>query len=174
MTSPQPDAPSRIVALLNSGVAPGGDALRDPVSFSVFCKSLSIDQPKDAVDEPLLVLMRELRGSVCACIAEPASLRAQRLEMLSGKARLVLGIDDTGLPALRSEAKGSARIMAQFIIEINAAAASGAWSRIRVCAAPECNKAFFDGTRSRTRRWCSMSTCGNRAKVSEYRDRKGR
>lgn len=172
MTSPQPDAPSRIVALLNSGAAPGGDALRDVSRFNVFCKSVSIDQPKDAVDESLLVLMRELRGSVYACIAEPSSLRAQRLEMLSGKARLVLGVNHDGQPTLRSAATGTASIVAQFVLEIAAVAADGRWSRIRICDANGCETAFFDSTRSRTRRWCSMSTCGNRSKVADYRERR--
>ena len=39
--------------------------------------------------------------------------------------------------------------------------------RIKVC--PGCGTAFYDETRSRTRRWCDSSTCGNRARVRRYR-----
>lgn len=43
--------------------------------------------------------------------------------------------------------------------------------RVRSCEAHlggECNWVFFDDTRSRTRRWCSMDTCGNRAKARRH------
>jgi len=41
--------------------------------------------------------------------------------------------------------------------------------RIKVC--PGCGQVFYDETRSRTRRWCDSSTCGNRARVRRYRSR---
>jgi len=31
-----------------------------------------------------------------------------------------------------------------------------------------CGFLFFDGTRNKTRQWCSMESCGNRAKASRY------
>ncbi|MBM4708968.1 hypothetical protein GS447_09550 [Rhodococcus hoagii] len=36
--------------------------------------------------------------------------------------------------------------------------------RLALCASPTCRAAFFDTSRSRTRRWCDMNTCGNREK----------
>ena len=44
--------------------------------------------------------------------------------------------------------------------------------RVRECAADDCGWLFIDTTRNRSRRWCSMQTCGNRAKVSSFRARK--
>src|SRR5690606_16353511 len=35
---------------------------------------------------------------------------------------------------------------------------------IRKCAAPDCGWLFLDTTRNRSRRWCDMKICGNRAK----------
>jgi predicted RNA-binding Zn ribbon-like protein len=43
--------------------------------------------------------------------------------------------------------------------------------RVRECASPDCGLLFFDDSRPGTRRWCSMSRCGNRAKVGRYRRR---
>lgn len=43
--------------------------------------------------------------------------------------------------------------------------------RIRHCAAADCGLVFFDESRAGTRRWCSMQTCGNRAKVRAHRAR---
>ena len=47
----------------------------------------------------------------------------------------------------------------------------GDTSRLRECAAHDCGWLFLDTTRNRSRRWCSMQTCGNRAKVSHFRER---
>lgn len=49
--------------------------------------------------------------------------------------------------------------------------AHGDTSRLRECAADNCGWLFIDTTRNRSRRWCSMQTCGNRAKVSHFRER---
>jgi predicted RNA-binding Zn ribbon-like protein len=43
--------------------------------------------------------------------------------------------------------------------------------RIRRCQNPACVLWFFDTTRNGTRRWCSMTACGNRAKARRHYDR---
>lgn len=40
--------------------------------------------------------------------------------------------------------------------------------RLALCASPTCHAAFFDTSRSRTRRWCDMNTCGNRQKKARF------
>lgn len=42
------------------------------------------------------------------------------------------------------------------------------WSRLKRCANPTCGLYFYDSTRNRRRRWCSMRTCGNRMKVAAF------
>lgn len=39
---------------------------------------------------------------------------------------------------------------------------------LALCASPTCRAAFFDTSRSRTRRWCDMNTCGNRQKKARF------
>jgi predicted RNA-binding Zn ribbon-like protein len=43
--------------------------------------------------------------------------------------------------------------------------------RIRVCADPQCGWLFLDSSRNRSRRWCSMESCGNRAKARRFYQR---
>src|SRR5438270_5320885 len=51
---------------------------------------------------------------------------------------------------------------------------SGERGDVRECAAGDCTWLFLDRSRNRTRRWCSMATCGNRAKAQRhYRRRSG-
>ena len=46
-------------------------------------------------------------------------------------------------------------------------------SRVRECANEEegCGSLFLDSSKSQTRRWCDMKSCGNRAKSRAYYDR---
>jgi predicted RNA-binding Zn ribbon-like protein len=48
---------------------------------------------------------------------------------------------------------------------------SGDLSRLRQCGGPECGWMFLDTSRNRSRYWCDMKDCGNRAKVSRFRQR---
>lgn len=49
--------------------------------------------------------------------------------------------------------------------------AEGAIDRLRVCANDTCRWVFYDTSRTARRRWCDMSTCGNRAKARRHRER---
>lgn len=40
--------------------------------------------------------------------------------------------------------------------------------RVRQCQADNCALVYFDSSRGRTRRWCSMKRCGNRAKARTH------
>jgi len=58
-----------------------------------------------------------------------------------------------------------ARSAADLIVE-------GPDAPIRICANPKCGLYFYDDSRTGRRRWCSMATCGNRAKVAAHSRRK--
>jgi predicted RNA-binding Zn ribbon-like protein len=45
------------------------------------------------------------------------------------------------------------------------------FSYVKACEGAACTLMFADRTRGRGRRWCSMSICGNRAKVAAHRKR---
>jgi predicted RNA-binding Zn ribbon-like protein len=44
--------------------------------------------------------------------------------------------------------------------------------RVKKCADPICGWLFLDISRNRSRRWCDMRDCGNRAKASRYYKKK--
>jgi predicted RNA-binding Zn ribbon-like protein len=47
-------------------------------------------------------------------------------------------------------------------------------ARVRECEGRGCGWLFLDGSRSRTRRWCSAASCGNRERVRRYYARRRR
>jgi predicted RNA-binding Zn ribbon-like protein len=58
-----------------------------------------------------------------------------------------------------------ARSAAELIVE-------GQGAPVKRCANPECRLFFYDDSRTRQRKWCSMATCGNRHKVAAFLRRK--
>ncbi len=44
--------------------------------------------------------------------------------------------------------------------------------RIKECASTTCEWVFLDRSRNRSRRWCDMSDCGNRAKARRFHAKK--
>ena len=48
------------------------------------------------------------------------------------------------------------------------------WQRLKICPGDDCGWAFYDHSRNRSGRWCSMSVCGGRAKArAHYRRHRG-
>ena len=45
------------------------------------------------------------------------------------------------------------------------------FTRVKACEGHRCTLVFADHTRMQARRWCSMATCGNRAKQAAHRNR---
>jgi len=60
-----------------------------------------------------------------------------------------------------------ARSAAELLVE-------GPDAPVRRCANANCRLFFYDNSRTRRRRWCSMATCGNRHKVSAFLKRRKR
>jgi predicted RNA-binding Zn ribbon-like protein len=60
-----------------------------------------------------------------------------------------------------------ARLADPLVIELT----SGHPERIKSCASDTCDWIFYDSSRTSRRRWCDMSTCGNRAKAARHRAR---
>jgi predicted RNA-binding Zn ribbon-like protein len=61
--------------------------------------------------------------------------------------------------------------LARVVEPLVEAIAAGDTGRFRICANDGCRWAFEDTSRAGRRRWCDMSSCGNRAKVRRYRAR---
>jgi len=64
--------------------------------------------------------------------------------------------------------------LARLVESIARDVSQGHPGRLRVCANPECRWVFHDTSRSGRRKWCDMSTCGNRAKVARHREKSRR
>ncbi|NUR98201.1 MAG: hypothetical protein HOV67_23465 [Kribbellaceae bacterium] len=73
---------------------------------------------------------------------------------------------DLGLEPASLEATDLLSTLARDAIDLLTGPYAG---RIRVCASDDCSLLFVDTSRPGQRRWCSMNTCGARAKMTTYR-----
>jgi predicted RNA-binding Zn ribbon-like protein len=73
-----------------------------------------------------------------------------------------------------AEGVGIDRPIGDLLIAVTGAMAAGTFPRLKVCANEACQQTYFDSSKNRSGRWCSMSRCGNRMKGRAYRRRQGR
>ena len=94
-----------------------------------------------------------------------------RLERAAGAAALRASFPLEGDPGLVPARDGVNGALAGLLAIVAAASADGSWRRLKACADPECRWAFYDHSRNRSGRWCSMATCGNQHKARNFRER---
>jgi predicted RNA-binding Zn ribbon-like protein len=66
---------------------------------------------------------------------------------------------------------GSDAIVATILGDVARAMADGSWGRLKACHRDACQWVYWDASRNRSARWCTMSICGNRAKGAAFRTR---
>ncbi len=57
------------------------------------------------------------------------------------------------------------------VAELYDGSVRGTLDRLKMCAAEECRRLFYDRSKPATRRWCMSTLCGNRIKTRNYRER---
>jgi predicted RNA-binding Zn ribbon-like protein len=61
--------------------------------------------------------------------------------------------------------------LSSVVAELYDGSSGGTLDRLKMCAAEECRRVFFDRSKPATRRWCMSTLCGNRMKTRAYRER---
>lgn len=130
----------------------------------------------DDCTEVQLDRARELREAIhqvgtAAASGRPlprAALRVVNAASATGRAVAVLAPDGTRQWQLGTDqpVEDALGVVAADAIEIIAGERDG---RLALCASPTCRAVIFDTSRSRSRRWCDMNTCGNREKKARFR-----
>ena len=163
-----------------------------------FVNTLDVDEGTDDLGSTA-ALERWLRDRRLVARGVPASGRDLALAVrLRGALRAVLIANHEPTPDRRAEAAledvcrelpltavcspdvlapsigGIRGAMAKIVAAAAVSRIKGTWPRLKVCPEDTCRWAFYDTSRNRSKRWCSMEVCGNRAKVRAFRDRHDR
>lgn len=120
---------------------------------------------------------RALRGALRAllacnhdrCAPDPGSVKV--LNDTADRAGLCVRFAPAGRSVVACGVPGVPGAFGRLLAMVADAQSDGTWERLKLCPADDCAEAFYDVSRNRSRRWCSMDGCGNRAKVGAYRRR---
>jgi predicted RNA-binding Zn ribbon-like protein len=89
----------------------------------------------------------------------------------ASRLRMRFGAD--GKARLEPEAGGAVGAMGRLVASFYSAMQTEDWARLKLCSSDTCRWAFFDRSKNHSSRWCTMASCGNRAKAQRFRQ-KGR
>lgn len=141
-------------------VEAGNDGLGTSSELAVWLRERALIGPADRATDDDLTTAITLREGLRAALRREAGVKLPVLPLMV----TISGVR----PGLVPVADGVAGALAG----IAAAVTDGSWDRLKVCAEESCQWAFIDGSKNRSRSWCSMRVCGNRTKTRAYRARK--
>jgi predicted RNA-binding Zn ribbon-like protein len=153
------------------------EELDTPEALGAWLAEHGLMAPGDPVTEGDLrraVDVREgLRALLFANNGYPLDTSAvERLDLAASRAGVRLRFDEKdGSPTLEPDATGVDGAIARLMAAVAEANLEGSWKRLKACPEDTCRWAFYDRSKNRSAKWCSMETCGNMAKARAYRAR---
>jgi predicted RNA-binding Zn ribbon-like protein len=121
--------------------------------------------------------LRELLARLFLAIANggrPSDRDLRRLNAFLGSALRQRRVATKGSACVWSwatETRGVDRVLWPIVLSAAELLTSAGRARVRECAAHGCGWLFLDTSRSQRRRWCTMASCGNRAKARRFYER---
>lgn len=150
------------------------DLLATPADLDRWLVAAEFAQTAPGATEGNLIQARSLREALYRLAlsrAEGAALPDADRERLNGYAALPSAppqLDADGRARLSGDVRGLLAELARAGVSL---LGGDFHDRIRQCDGPPCAVLFVDTSRKGERRWCSMSACGNKAKVAGFRRR---
>jgi predicted RNA-binding Zn ribbon-like protein len=133
---------------------------------------LGAGTPVEPLDLQHAIALREaLRGLIGANSGGrvyPVDVATLNEAAAASRLRARFGSD--GRARLEPEAGGVTGALGRVVAATFAAMDDPDWGRLKLCGSPACRWAFFDRSRNHSSRWCTMATCGNRAKARRFRE----
>jgi predicted RNA-binding Zn ribbon-like protein len=126
-------------------------------------------------DRSRAVALREALRAAMASNHDDAPIAPDAVAVLSAaaeRAGLTLSMTPDGGWVASPRAHGVDGALGALLVIVSEAMTDGSWRRLKVCANDTCQWAFYDLSRARSGRWCTMQVCGNRAKQRAWRARR--
>lgn len=155
----------------------GTDTIANPQALGAWLRTAGLVFTGDSAQSADVVYAHEVREALRKAMAanhghdaiDPQALGV--LNLMIRDAHLVPVIVADGTSFVEPTAEGMRGALGEMLAVTIEAMNNGTWSRLKVCTNDECRWAFYDHSRARSGRWCSMGVCGNRAKQRTWRER---
>lgn len=154
----------------------GTDELHEPAAMAAWFADRGLVSDGTAVSPAELQRAHTLRGALRDLAeanhdGEVDADATARLNAVAEELQVAIRFGDAGEVSLVPTGVGTDAALGSILTTVAAAAADDVWRRVKLCRSDTCRYAFFDASRNRSGRWCSMAVCGNREKVRAYRER---
>lgn len=153
-------------------VEAGTELLRSARALVGFLAERGLVSPSARANAADLELALDLREAVRRALAGRRDGRegGAALDRLSAQLplRAAAGASEPPLVPMQGGVPGG---LASLLADVATGRITGSWERLKMCSEHSCSWVFHDASRNRSRRWCSMEVCGNRAKTRAYRER---
>ena len=153
---------------------PRNEQLQDPDTLRAWLVARGLMDgaaPLDEADLKHAVAVREaMRGLIGGNTGQrvfPVDVATLNEAATASGLRMRFGSD--GKVRLEPEASGAVGALGRLVAALYSAMQNEDWKRLKLCGADECRWAFYDRSKNRSSRWCTMESCGNRAKARRYR-----
>jgi len=160
-------------------VLPGTEELRDPNTLRSWLVANGLMRDGEAVDESDLKHAIAVREAMRAVIGgnngrQVYPVDVATLNEAANASRLRIRFGRDGKPRLEPETTGPVGAMGRLVATLYSAMRDESWDRLKLCTDDDCRWAFFDRSKNHSSRWCTMESCGNRAKARRFRQKRAR
>ncbi len=152
------------------------DELDGPDSLLGWLSGMGLLDDEGIADEEDLKRALALREGIRSLLLanngemiEPADLR--ELDRVAGSVCLRVRFDEDAVATLGPASSGVSSALGRILAAVVRAMDEGIWGRLKVCTNDACQWAFYDRSRNRSGKWCTMEVCGNRMKARAFRQR---
>ncbi|WP_235878822.1 CGNR zinc finger domain-containing protein [Saccharopolyspora karakumensis] len=164
-----------VMAFANTlDIEEGTDALREPADLARWLVDNQLAPRTPTVTEADHDRCLRLRGGV----REALGTEDQRAHVLADadvvmrELPLLVALSPGAALQPGPELAGTSRALAALAAAVATVRITGEVDRIKRCPAEDCGWVFWDSTKNRSRRWCSMQVCGNRSKARAFASRR--
>jgi predicted RNA-binding Zn ribbon-like protein len=157
----------------------GEDELSSPAGLRDWLAGRGLIDPAADVTDADVRRAVEVREGLRAVLRHNNGLpldggRVERLDRAVRRAGVRVRFAPGRDPELVPHASGVDGAIARLMAIVAAAVEHGRWERLKACPREECEWAFYDRSKNRSGRWCTMESCGNIEKAKAFRERKRR
>ena len=177
-TRPPAPEPLRLVQrFLNSvDIEDGEEAFDGPFGVRQWLASVGLPGSRSPLSDADVARVVELREAIRDVLegrthGAPPDSALRRFDRAAGQLPLRVRASADGIGLAPGRSAGLAAALGRILGVLAQAAADGTLDRLKVCSNDVCRWAYFDASRNRSGRWCTMAICGNRIKSRAFRGR---
>ena len=154
--------------------SPSDDWLTTPTMLATWLNEHGLtERRRSATRDDLNLAIRLREGLRTALLAHvDPSCEECRLDAVTSELPMIVRFADSE-PVLDAAGDGIRSGLTRLVVAVARAHGDGSWARLKVCASPDCQWAFYDTSKNHSRAWCDMQVCGNREKTRKFRERHG-